>query len=259
MGLGLQSITTAIQFVSSGGGGGGGSTPIAQTGDALTFITLLLVLLAIAVGCGLFVCTKAKKLSAQSGSSTGVLESLKTKTTIMQKIAIVAAILSLAMGVAMVAQSGPILRAFGSDNSGTVTVVVNEEDGSIVSIDKGQIANDSNGDFYIYETMLTVNDEAKNVEGVNDVTFNIKANEEKIFEGTPSTDPYQQISNEFLVPYKSSCTTSFSLDNITPQTAKALIGKNAYKLTVCPKNVTIVEYDANDADSGTAPDKQRIE
>ncbi|MDO5427018.1 MAG: hypothetical protein Q4F54_05005 [Coriobacteriia bacterium] len=254
--MGLETIKTAIQFVSSGGGG---TEPTAQTGDALALLMILLALVVTTVACGLYVAAKARKFALQSGHQMSIIDSLKTKTTLLQKIAIIIAGASLLVGAGLLVAKGPVLHAFAAEkNEGVITVVVDDNNGSIVSVDKGQLANESNGDFYIYESFLTAADDTKDIAGVSDIQFNIKSENTEVYAGTASGTKYTP-DNNYLIPYQNTTQTTYEISNITAETAKALVGKTGFTLTLCPKNVTIVTYDSNGATAGEVPAPTRVE
>ena len=257
MGLGLETINSVIRFV----GSGGGSAPIAQTGDLLAFAILLLSLICIAAFCGIFAIKKAKAQPAQVGNHGRLEQGATKQSSIMQKLAIVVAVAALALSAGLLISKAPQLKAFGTNDEGVITVVVDENNGSIVSVGEGNLVeNNTNGDFYIAKSFLRANDVAKDVAGVNDVSFNITADDVPVFEGTPNDNlnPYEPDKN-FLIPYQGNALTKYIIETISPETAKALIGKDAYTLTLCPANVTIIQYDGNGATAGKAPDTQRIE
>ena len=255
MGLGLETINSVIRFV----GSGGGSAPIAQTGDLLSFAILLLSLICIAAFCGIFAIKKAKAQPAQVGSHGRLEQGATKQSSIMQKLAIVVAVAALALSAGLLISKAPQLKAFGSNDEGVITVVVDENNGSIVSVGEGNLVNTTSADFFIKEASITATEDAKSVAGVNDVNFDIQADDTTIFSGTPSdADPFIADEDEFLAPLNSSFATTYTLSNLTPETAKALIGKDAFVFSLTPENISIINYDVNGGTYTTEPTPQKV-
>lgn len=258
--LGLTEIKTAIQFVSDGtGGGGGGTSPIAQTSDVVFILTTIIALAVIAIGCGIYAFSKSRKLANAEAGATGALSSHIKKASIAQKAAIVIAVLAAVCSIGIGVAKAPVLKAFAEaeEEPATTTVFVDENTGAITKIEGAVIKNTTNGDFFLTSANIEVTKDAETIAGAKDVTFKIESNNDVVFEGKPSKDFIP--SENLLFWWNESATTKYSLGNISAETAKALIGKSPYILTLSPYNTTIITYDANGATSGQAPAPFRLD
>lgn len=253
--LGLLEIKTAIQFVSDGsGGGGGGTSPTAQTGDVVFILTAIIALAAIAIGCGIYAFIKSRKFATVG---TGALHSAQShikSASIAQKLAIAIAILAAICSIGIGVAKAPVLKAFAENDNGVVKVYVNETTGEITSIDDGAIINEceTEGDFFIAQSINNVNAEAKDVPGIKNVEMKIESLGGIVFQGKTDV-PYVPENNHLIFPYGEKQIAKFSFSNLSAETAKALVGKTAFTTTLTPKNITRIEYDANGATGGDLP------
>ena len=224
---------TAVEFVlGENPAPGGGTSPIAQTGDVLSLIFVLLFGL-LAVGSIALFAFSRRKASATYGNCSSPKDILKPKLSKIAQGALIISILAIICSLVFPA----FQRAVASNVSNadeTIKAYVDTQAGT-VTCDAATIVNNNDNDVYVSSVQVDLTEEAKEV--LKETKFRLIIESEDLGKTLYDKDVPGVMDNLETFPFavNQQVKATLSFEDLDFATAKLLIGKQVLNITFAEK------------------------
>lgn len=253
----MSSIDINIEFVSASQGGGmqvgNLFNSINQTGDAVTWLIVAILIIAMFCLLAMFTYFRKKRFSTNSSKLSdadamsvqnligAIFKSIFKSITLVVIVSLVVA----ALIVAGLSNAFSTL-SYADNNSALVPstnkITATVEDDGTISCSQCNLTNSLDSLCRVSTSFVNVNEEAKNVNGISDLIFSINGFDGIIFEGAPDGSEF---TTKNLTPLQSGDSTELMINirNLSKESALALCGKSIFGISLIPVKVFNVSYE----------------